>query len=45
MAILVQPGETGDLEVHIEEPGTWYLACHLVGHYEQGQIATINVTA
>lgn len=44
MATMVQPGETGDLEVLIEEPGTWYVACHLIGHYEQGHIATINVT-
>lgn len=44
MATLVQPGETKDLVVLIDEPGTWYVACHLVGHYEQGQIATINVT-
>lgn len=43
MATLVQPGETQELQVLIEEPGTWYVACHLVGHYEQGQIATINV--
>lgn len=44
MATLVQPGETKDLVVLIDEPGTWYIACHLIGHYEQGQIATINVT-
>lgn len=43
MATLVQPGETKNLEVLIDEPGTWYVACHLVGHYEQGQVATINV--
>jgi uncharacterized cupredoxin-like copper-binding protein len=44
MAILVQPGETKDLVVLIDQPGTWYVACHLIGHYEKGQIATINVT-
>lgn len=44
MATLVQPGETRDLEVLIDEPGTWYMACHLIGHYEQGQVTTINVT-
>lgn len=43
MAVMVGPGETRDLEVVIDEPGTWYMACHLPGHYEQGQIATINV--
>lgn len=45
MATLVQPGESQDLEVVIDEAGTWYVACHLVGHYEAGQVATINVEA
>lgn len=45
LATLVKPGETQDLEVVIDEPGTWYVACHLVGHYEAGQVATINVEA
>lgn len=45
MATLVGPGETEDLEVVIDEPGEWFMACHLLGHYEQGQIATINVSA
>lgn len=45
LATLVQPGETQDLEVVIDEPGTWFVACHLVGHYEAGQVATINVEA
>jgi uncharacterized cupredoxin-like copper-binding protein len=44
MAVTVPPGETRDLQVVIDEPGTWYMACHLVGHYEQGQVATITVT-
>jgi uncharacterized cupredoxin-like copper-binding protein len=45
MAVTVLPGETVDLEVTVDQPGTWYMACHLVGHYEQGQVATINVTS
>ncbi|HEX6219582.1 MAG TPA: hypothetical protein VF115_00665 [Acidimicrobiia bacterium] len=45
MAVTVLPGETQDLEVMIDEAGTWYMACHITGHYEQGQIATINVNA
>lgn len=45
MATMVQPGETQELEVVIDEAGTWFVACHLVGHYEAGQIATINVEA
>lgn len=44
MAVTVEPGQTAELEVLIDEPGTWYFACHLPGHYEQGQVATINVT-
>jgi uncharacterized cupredoxin-like copper-binding protein len=45
MAVVVHPGETADLEIFIDEPGTTYMACHIKGHYEKGQIATINVTA
>lgn len=45
MAVTVKPGETADLEVVIDEPGEWFVACHLPGHYEQGQIGTINVRA
>ncbi|HEU5083844.1 MAG TPA: cupredoxin domain-containing protein, partial [Acidimicrobiales bacterium] len=45
MAVMVQPGETADLEVVVAEPGTTYMACHIPGHYERGQIATINVAA
>jgi len=43
MAVTVDPGQSADLEVLIDEPGTWYFACHLLGHYERGQVATINV--
>jgi uncharacterized cupredoxin-like copper-binding protein len=43
MAVTVAPGETVDLEVVIDRPGTWYVACHLIGHYEKGQVGTINV--
>lgn len=45
MAVTVEPGETADLEVVIDEAGEWFVACHLVGHLEQGQIATIDVSA
>jgi hypothetical protein len=31
--------------VLVDEPWTWYFACHLRGHYERGQVATINVTS
>lgn len=45
MAVTVDPGQSADLEVLVDEPGTWYFACHLLGHYERGQVATINVTS
>jgi uncharacterized cupredoxin-like copper-binding protein len=45
MAVLVQPGQTAELEILLDEPGTTYMACHIPGHYERGQIATISVTA
>jgi uncharacterized cupredoxin-like copper-binding protein len=45
MAVTVEPGQSADLEVLVDEPGTWYFACHLLGHYERGQVATINVTS
>lgn len=45
MAVTVEPGQTADLEVLVDEPGTWYFACHILGHYERGQVATINVTS
>lgn len=45
MAVTVDPGQSADLEVLIDEPGTWYLACHILGHYERGQVATIDVTS
>lgn len=43
-AVTVAPGETAELEVLIEEPGTWYLGCHLEGHYEAGMEAEVHVT-
>lgn len=44
MAVTVPPGETAELDVLIEEPGTWYVGCHLEGHYEAGMEAVIHVT-
>lgn len=43
-AVTVAPGETAELEVLIEEPGTWYLGCHLEGHYDAGMEAEVHVT-
>lgn len=44
MAVTVAPGETAELEVLIDEPGTWYVGCHLEGHYDAGMEIEINVT-
>lgn len=44
MAVTVAPGETADLEVVVDEPGTWYLGCHLLGHYEAGMEVPLTVS-
>ena len=45
MAVTVAPGETAELEVVIDEPGEWFIGCHLEGHFEAGMVATINVAS
>ncbi len=45
MAITLDPGQTGEIEFMVEEPGTWLIGCHLPGHYDAGMVATIEVTA
>jgi len=44
MSITLESGETGDLEVMIDQPGEWFIGCHLTGHFEAGMVSTINVT-
>lgn len=44
MAITVDPGETGDLKVTLDEPGETLIGCHLPGHWEAGMVAAITVT-
>lgn len=44
MAVTVEPGKTADLKVVIDEPGEWFLGCHLTGHWEAGMVGKINVT-
>lgn len=44
MAVTVAAGDTVDLEVVIEEPGTWYVGCHLPGHYDAGMEAPVTIS-
>lgn len=40
----IAPGETRTLGWTFTEPGSYQLACHQPGHYEAGQVRTIDVT-
>jgi uncharacterized cupredoxin-like copper-binding protein len=40
----IAPGETRMLGWVFTEPGSYQLACHEPGHYEAGQVLTIEVT-
>jgi uncharacterized cupredoxin-like copper-binding protein len=42
-AILVPPGETGELVYTFGEPGELLIGCHVGGHYDAGMRATIVV--
>lgn len=44
MAVTVAAGETADLEVVVDEPGTWYVGCHLPGHYDAGMEAPLTIS-
>jgi uncharacterized cupredoxin-like copper-binding protein len=44
MAVTVAPGESVDLTVEIDEPGTVYIGCHLPGHYDAGMQAALTAT-
>lgn len=41
----IAPGTTSEMTWTITEPGTYQLACHIPGHYEQGMVATFEVAA
>lgn len=42
-AIVVQPGESGDLSYTFNEPGTYQVGCHQPGHYAAGMKIDITV--
>lgn len=42
-AVLVEPGDTGELVTTFEQPGTYELGCHRPGHYDSGMIVTVQV--
>lgn len=42
-SVSLEPGETGELVVTFDEPGTVLIGCHEPGHYEAGMVATIVV--
>lgn len=43
-AIVVEPGDTGELTYTFDEPGELLIGCHESGHYAAGMIVTINVS-
>jgi uncharacterized cupredoxin-like copper-binding protein len=44
-SILVNPGQTEELEFTFESAGTFFAGCHVPGHYPAGMKATIIVRA
>jgi len=43
-ALTLEAGETDELTVVFDEPGTVLFACHQPGHYDAGMVGTITVT-
>lgn len=43
-AVVVDPGDTGELTYTFEEPGQIQIGCHQPGHYEAGMVIDVNVT-
>ena len=43
-SIMVQPGGIADLTYRFDQSGVVLIGCHEPGHYEDGMVATINVT-
>jgi uncharacterized cupredoxin-like copper-binding protein len=42
-AIVVQPGDSGDLSYTFNEPGTYQVGCHQPGHYAAGMKIDVTV--
>lgn len=43
-SLALDPGETAETVVEFEQPGEFFFACHIAGHYEGGMVGTITVT-
>ena len=43
-AVVVDPGDTGELTYTFDEPGLVQVGCHQPGHYEAGMVIDVNVT-
>ena len=43
-AVVVDPGDTGELTYTFDEPGVIQIGCHQPGHYEAGMVIDVNVT-
>jgi uncharacterized cupredoxin-like copper-binding protein len=39
----IAPGATAEVTWTITEPGTYQLACHIPGHFEEGMVTTFDV--
>ncbi len=42
-AIVVQPGDSGELSYAFSEPGTYRVGCHQPGHYAAGMKIDVTV--
>lgn len=42
--LTIQPGETAELTMTLEEPGALLYGCHQPGHYVGGMVGTITVS-
>lgn len=43
-ALLIEPGETGELTYTFEKAGDIIIGCHQPGHYEAGMKSTVTVS-
>ncbi len=43
-AVVVDPGDSGELTYTFDEPGQIQIGCHQPGHYEADMVIDVNVT-
>lgn len=43
-AVLLEPGQTGDVPFRFDQPGEILIGCHEPGHWDAGMMARITVT-